>query len=165
MYITILIITSLTLLVVLGFCYLEIRRQIKPRIKIYFPDGSTRASYKAREETNVTLHIKNSGRLAFPKPAATEMTLYVYAPTSFQLKKLEYGNKSETVVNDAPAGGIFRDMRYLSMTGTFDLFHQEEEVVTVLMQMPEKTGKYTIKVPVTSREGDLGIHELEIIVT
>ncbi|MFC2068548.1 hypothetical protein ACFLTP_06030 [Chloroflexota bacterium] len=51
------------------------------------------------------------------------------------------------------------------MRGSFDLFYQEEEVIVVLLQMPAEKGKYGLKLPVTSREGDLGIHELEITVT
>ncbi|MFC2068547.1 hypothetical protein ACFLTP_06025 [Chloroflexota bacterium] len=114
MYIAILIVSSLTFLVVASAFYLEIRSQLKPKIKIRFPDGSVQASFNSGAETEMKLHIKNSGRFTLPKPAATDMTLHVYAPASFQLKNLRYGNKSETAVNDAPAGSIFKDMHYLA---------------------------------------------------
>ena len=163
---TVLIITSITLFVILASIYLEIRRQIKPRIMVYFPDGSTRASYRAKEETNVALHIRNKGRFGFPKPVATNISIYVYTPISFSLRKLEYLGMSETRVRKAPSGGIFGGMHYLSLaaTVTMNLFHAEEETITVLTQMPEETGKQTIKVAIVSDEGDLGVHELEIIV-
>jgi len=48
---------------------------------------------------------------------------------------------------------------------TILLFHKEEEVITLAMQMPEKTGDYPVKVPISSDEGDLGIHELKIIIS
>ncbi len=160
------IIVSITLLAILASIYLEIRRQIKPRIKAYFPDGSSEASYKAKEETNLTIHVQNKGRLGFPKPVAKNMSLYVYTPTSILLKELRWLGQSETQVREAPLGGIFAGMHYLSLPAvvTMSLFHKEEEAVTILMQMPEQTGKQTIKVAVFSDEGDLGVHELEIII-
>ena len=163
----ILAIISVTLFVILGSVYLEVRRQIKPRIKIYFPDGSTKTSYRAKEETNVSIHIQNIGRIGFPKPVAKNIRLFVYTPTSFLLKELRWSGESETDVRKAPSGGIFGGMHYLTLPPTVhvNLFHIEEEAMAVLMQMPEETGKQTIKVAVLSDEGDLGIHELEIIVS
>ena len=160
------IIVSITLLTILGSIYLEIRRQVKPRIKVYFPDGSTRASYRAKEETNVTMHVQNKGRLGFPKPVARNISLFVYTPTSFLLKELRWLGQSETTVREAPSGGIFGGMHYLSLPPpvAMNLFHIEEEAVTILMQMPEKTGKQTIKVAIFSDEGDLGVHHLDIFV-
>ena len=163
----ILIIISITLAVIVVSVCLEIRRQIKPRIEVYFPDDSRPARYKAKEVTNVAIHMRNAGRFGFPKPVATNIRIFVYAPISFTLKKLEYLGMSETHVRKAPSGGIFGGMHYLNLasTVTFSLFHTEEETITVLMQMPEETGKQPIKVAIVSDEGDLGIHKLEIIVT
>ena len=160
------IIVSVTLIAIVGSVYLEIRRQIKPRIKVYFPDGSTQASYKAKEETNVAIHVQNKGRLGFPKPVAKDIGIFVYTPINFSLRKLEYLGMSETSVRKAPSGGIFGGMHYLSLPATvaMNLFHTEEETITVLTQMPEETGKQTIKVAIYSDEGDLGVHELTIIV-
>ena len=162
---TIVIIVSITLLAIFGSVYLEVRRQIKPRIKVYFPDGSTRASYKAREEANVTIHIQNRGRLGLPKPAAMNMCVLVYTPLTFSLKEFSWGTISDTNVKQASSGGIFGGMHYIGGEVPVILFHGEEEFVTVIMQMPERTGQYAIKIAVSSREGDLGIHELEVIVT
>ena len=161
------IITSITLLVILGAFYLELRRQIKPRIKVYFSDGSTQASYEAKEEANVSIHFKNAGRRCFPKPVASNVKLSVDTPTSFMLKELKWGGQSETKVRKALPGGVFGGMHYLRLPATISLqlFHGEEEAVQVLMQMPEETGKWTIKVAILSDEGDLGVHELEIKVT
>lgn len=160
------IIVSLTLLAILGSIYLEIRRQIKPRIKVYFPNGSTRASYKAKEEANVAIHFKNWGRFGFPKPPATSLSVFVNTPTSFLLKTLKsHGGASDNTAVEAPSGGIFGGMQYLSLSKFLDLFHQEEEILVVHMQMPECTGKYIMKVAILSDEGDLGIHKLEIIVS
>jgi hypothetical protein len=164
MNIAMLIIISITLAVSV---YLALRRQVKPRIKVYFPDDSTQASYRAKEETNIAIHIKNRGRFGFPKPVATNMTIFVYTPISFSLRKLKYMDVSETRVAKAPSGGIFGGMHYLTLSPNvnLNLFHGEEETITALMQMPEETGKQTIKVAVFSNEGDLGVHELEIIVS
>ena len=162
----IVIIVSITLLAILASIYLEIRRQIKPRIKVFFPDGSTKISYRAKEETNVAIHIQNRGRLGFSKPVATNISAFVYAPTGFSLRKLEYLGMSETRVRKAPSGGIFGGMHYLSLPATvsMNLFHTEEETITVVTQMTEETGKQTIRVAIFSDEGDLGVHELEVIV-
>jgi len=79
-----LIIASVTLAAVLSHVYLEARRQTKPRIKVYFPDGSTRISYKAKEEASIAIHIQNRGRFGFPKPVARDMCLFVFTlPTFF----------------------------------------------------------------------------------
>lgn len=163
----IVIIASVTLVAVLSHVYLEARGQIKPRIKVYFPDGSTQASYKAKEEANVAIHIKNSGRFGFSKPAAKNMGFFVNAPPCLLLKKLQVqsGSQSETQLIKAPLSGIFGGMHYLSIERALNLFHGEEEAIIVLMQMPQETGKQTIKVAVLSDEGDLGIHELQIIVS
>ena len=160
------IIVSVTFIAIVGSVYLEIRRQIKPRIKVYFPDGSTQASYKAKEETNVAIHIKNIGRRGFPKPVATNINIFVYTPISFSLSKLEYLGMSRTGVEKAPLGGIFGGMHYLSLSPdvTMNLFHREEETIRVLMQMPEETGKQTVKGAIFSDEGDLGVHNLDIVV-
>ena len=83
---SILIITSITLLVILGSIYLEIRRQIKPRIKVYFPSGSTRVSYKAKEEVPVATNIQNKGRLGFSKPSARDTVIFAYTLPVFLLK-------------------------------------------------------------------------------
>ena len=159
------IIVSITLIAILGSVYLEIRRQIKPRIRIYFPDGSTRATYKAKEETNVAIHTTNVGRRGFPKPAATNMSFFVYAPPPLLLKKLQAGNESDTELVKAPLGGIFAGMHYLRVEKALNLFHEEEESITVLIQIPEQTGKQTIKIAVLSYEGDLGVHQLDIFVS
>ena len=158
-------IVSITLLAILGSIYVEIRRQIKPRIKVYFPDGSTRASYRAKEETNVSIHIQNRGRFGFPKPVATAVSVFVFAPPILSLKELRCGPMSDSVVKKAVSGGIFGGMHSLGIREALTLFHKEVEVITVLMQMPEATGRYSIKVPIVSNEGDLGVHELEIIVS
>ncbi len=160
----ILAIISVTLFVILGSVYLEVRRQIKPRIKVYFPDGSTETRYKAKEEASVAIHIKNIGTFGFPKPVATNVSLFIYAPPPLLLKTLQCASRSNTRLVKAPLGGIFGGMHYLSVEEVLNLFHGEEETMTVLTQMPEETGKQTIKVAVLSDEGDLGIHELEIIV-
>jgi len=160
------IIGLITLFAVGGSIYVGIRSQIKPRIKVYFPNSSTQASYKAKEEANVSIHFKNSGRRGFPKPVARNVRLSVNTPTSFLLKELQWGGQSESYVRKALPGGLFAGMHYLRLPPVnLNLFHGEEEAVTVLMQMPEKTGKWTIKVAILSDEGDLGVHELEIIVT
>ena len=160
------IITSITLLVIFGSVYLEIRRQIRPRIKIYFPDGSTRIAYKAKEEINLSINFKNKGWFSLPKPVARNIHLFVYGPSTFLLKELRWASRVQTDVMEAPSGGIFGDMHYLGLPGTVmvNLFHKEEETATILVQMPEKTGRYTFKVAIFSDEGDLGIHELEIII-
>jgi len=157
------IIVVLTLLAVLFSIYLEIRRQIKPRIKVYFPGGSTEAQYKAKEEASVAIHIQNRGKIGLPKPAARAMAFFVYAPHSFTLKQIEVGTDSSNQVMEAPSVGIFKDMRYLQIGGDIFLFDKEEEVVKVLILMPENTGRYPLKVAILSAEGDLGVHELEII--
>ena len=162
---TVLIITSVTLFVILGSIYLEIRRQIKPRIKVYFPDGSTQASYKPKEEVSIALHITNIGRFGFPKPAATEVGMSVYTPITFLLKRLEYGDEYVDEVTRASSGGIFGGMHYIGAKLGLYLSHKEEEVVKLLAEMPEDTGRYPIKVSILSDQGDLGIHELEIIVS
>jgi len=161
-----LIIASVTLVAVLSHVYLEARRQTKPRIKVYFPNGSTQASYKAKEEANVAIHFKNEGRFGFPKPPATSISVFVYTPTSFLLKTLEsHGGASENIVVEAPSGGIFGGMHYSGLSKYLDLFHQEEEIIVVHMQMPECTGKYITKLAFLSDKGDLGIHKLEIVIS
>ena len=90
------IITSITLLAIISSVYLELRRQIKPKIKVYFPNGSTQVSYRTKEEIDVAIHIKNTGRFGFPKPAATNMSFFVYAPTSLLLKCVNRG-KSKVI--------------------------------------------------------------------
>ena len=162
---TIVIITSITLFVIVSSLYLEMRRQAKPKIKVYFPDGSTRASYKAKEEADVAIHIRNIGRRGFPKPAATKMGLFVYAPTPLLLKRLQCGSTSNTELIKAPLSGVFGGMHYLQVERIINLFYGEEEAITVLMQMPEETGKQTIKIATLSDQGDLGIHEVEICIT
>ncbi len=162
---SILIITSITLLVILGSIYLEIRRQIKPRIRVYFPDGSTKISYKVKEEANVAIHVQNKGRLGFPKPAAMDICVLIYMSPTFLMKEFRWAHISDTNVKQASSGGIFGGMHYVGGAIPCILFHREEEAITVVMQMPERTGKYLAKIAVSSREGDLGIHELEIIVT
>ena len=161
----VLIITLVTLFVILGSVYLQIRRQIKPRIKVYFPDGSTRVSYKAKKETPVAIHMRNAGRFGFPKPAARDMTILVYTLPVFLLKEFRWAGKSSPYVKEAPSGGIFGGMHYMGGDTSLMLVHEEEEVITVVMQMPKNTGKYPVKIAVSSREGDLGIHELEIIIS
>ena len=159
------IIVSITLIAIISSVYLEIRRQIKPRIKVYFPDGSTQARYRAKEETNIAIHIQNSGRVGFPKPVARKINIFVYAPTNFLLKEIRYAGMADTDVTQAPTGGIFGGMQYFTIQNALSLFQKEEEVITFVTQMPENTGKYSIKVAISSDEGDLGIHELEIIVS
>ena len=160
-----LIIASVTLVAVLSHVYLEARRQTKPRIKVYFPDGSTQILYRAKEEANVAIHFKNYGRFGFPKPPATSISVFVYTPTSFLLKTLKsHAGGSDNTVVEAPSGGIFGGMHYLGLSEYLALFHQEEEIIVVHMQMPECTGKYTMKLAVLSDEGDLGVHNLDIIV-
>ena len=161
----ILIITAVTLVVILGSLYLEIRRQIKPRIKVYFPDGSTQASYKAKENATVALHMKNSGRFGLPKPVATELSILVYTPTNLLLKKWSCIDGMDNRLRKAPLGGIFGGMHYMGGETRLSLFDKEEELMTILLQMPEGKGKYPVKVAITSKEGDLGIHKLTIIVT
>ncbi len=158
------IITLITLVVILGSVYLEMRRQIKPGIKVYFPDGSTQVRYRAKEEVPMSIHIQNKGRFGFPKPAATKIGIFIYAPTTFLLKELRGGEDRDTEIVKAPSGGIFGGMHYLGIEETFILFHKEEEVITVDMQMPQDTGKYSIKVTILSEQGDLGIHQLDIVV-
>jgi len=97
-----LIIASVTLVAVLSHVYLEARRQTKPRIKVYFPDGSTKASYRAKEETNVAIHIKNSGRFTFPKPVATNLSVFVYTLPTFLMKEFKWVDQSTTYVKQAP---------------------------------------------------------------
>ena len=162
---TLLIITSATLFVILSSIYLEIRRQIKPRIKVYFPGGSTKISYRAKEEANMSIHIQNTGRFGLPKPVARDISVLVYTPPTFLLKEFKWGTISDTEVKQASSGGIFGEMHYIGGETPYILFSKEEEDLTVVMQMPERTGRYTVKIAVSSREGDLGIHELEIIVT
>ena len=159
------IIVSVTFIAIVGSVYLEIRRQIKPRIMVYFPDGSTRASYRAKEETNVSIHIQNRGRFGFPKPVATAVSVFVFTSPNLLLKELRCGRMSDSVVKKGVSGGIFGGMHSLGIREALTLFHKEVEVITVLMQMPEATGSYSIKVPIVSNEGDLGVHELEIIVS
>ena len=159
------IIVSITLAAILGSVYLEIRRQIKPRIKVYFPDGSTQASYKAKEEASVTIHIKNIGRYGFSKPCATELRIWVYTLPDFSLRELRWSSGSSPYARQAPSGGIFGGMQYVGDETSLSLFYKEEETITVAMQMPEKTGRYTAKVALQSAQGDLGIHELRIIVS
>ena len=163
----ILIITLVTLFVILGSVYLEMRRQTKPRIKVCFPGGSTQMSYQVKEEANVAIHIQNRGRLGFPKPVARNVHAFIYTPTNFLLKELRWSGESETRVQKAASGGIFGGMNYLTtpVDLIINLFHGEEETTTVHMQMPEETGVYPIKVAVLSSEGDLGVHELKIIVS
>ncbi len=161
----ILAIISVTLFVILGSVYLEMRRQAKPKIAVYFPNGSKRISYRAKEEANVAIHIKNIGRFGLPKPCATTLAIFVYTRPTFLLKEFRWVDQSSPYVKQAPSGGIFRDMHYMGGKTTLSLFHKEEEVITVAMQMPEKTGNYPVKVPISSDQGDLGIHKLEIIVT
>ncbi len=161
----ILILISVTLLVILGSVYLEIRRQIKPNLKIYFPDGSTKISYRAKEEASVAIHIKNIGKLGLPKPVARNIAAFVYSTPTFLLKQFKWGSISITQVNQASAGGIFGGMQYMSVKAPCILFHGEEEVITIVMQMPENTGNYSVKVAISSDEGDLGIHDLKIIVS
>jgi hypothetical protein len=158
-------IVSITLLAILGSIYLEIRRQIKPRIRVSFPNSLTKISYKAKEESGVAIHMKNSGRFGFPKPAAMDMIILVYTLPTFVLKELKWSDNSETYVKKAPSGGIFGGMHYIGGETSLILFHEEEEVITVVMQMPENTGKYPVKVAISSQEGDLGIHQLEITIT
>ena len=159
------IIVSVTLIAIVGSIYLEVRGQIKPRIKVYFPDGSTRVSYKAKEEAPVTIHIQNRGGFGLPKPVARDITVFVYTPLTFLLKEFKWSNISDTEIKQASSGGIFGGMHYIGGETPHLLFNKEEEDLAVVMQMPEKTGLYTVRVAVSSREGDLGIHELEIIVT
>ena len=90
--------------------------------------------------------------------------MYLHCPL-FLLKGFRWGSISTTDVKQAPSGGIFGGMHYIGGETAFILFHREEEVITVVMQMPENTGKYPVKVAISSEEGDLGIHELTIIVT
>jgi hypothetical protein len=160
---TVVIIVSVTLLAILGSIYLEIRRQIKPKIKIYFPDGSTQMRYRAKEESNIAIHIKNTGTLGFPKPAATEIVIFVYMPLIFSPTKLQYSQRASTIVLKAPTGGLFSNMQYLAI-GDIVLFHKEEEVITLSTQLPEATGKYPVKVAILSDQGDLGVHQLDISV-
>jgi hypothetical protein len=158
------IIVSITLVAILGSVYLEIRRQIKPRIKVYFPDGSTQASYKSKEETEIAIHFRNAGRFAFPKPAARELAIFLYAPRTFTLKQIKTGTNSSSEVMESPSAGLFRDLQYLRVGGDIFLFHKEEEVVKALMVMSENTGMYTLKVAILSAQGDLGVHRLHIVV-
>ena len=158
------LIATTTLLAVLGSIYLEIRRQTKPTIRVYFPDGSKRISYRAKEQANIAIHIKNIGRFGFPKPAATEMAIFVYMPLSFLPTKLEYAPTIHTKIGKAPSGGLFSNMQYLAI-GHMQLFHNEEEVITLSTGLPEATGRYFIKTAVTSGQGDLGVHQLEVIAT
>ena len=159
------IIVSVTLIAIVGSVYLEIRRQVKPRIKVYFPDGSTKISYKAEKEANMSIHIKNNGRFGLPKPVARDIGVLVYTPPTFLLKEFKWGTISDTLVKQASSGGIFGGMHYIGGETPYILFNKEEEDLTVVMQMPERTGRYTVKIAVSSREGDLGIYELEVIVT
>ncbi len=96
--------------------------------------------------------------------AARKIGLSVYVPINFLLRSIEYAGVSVSNVTKAPSGGIFGGMQYLGIGEAFDLSYKEEEAIKVLMQMPEETGKYNIKIPIYSLEGDLGIHNLEIIV-
>ena len=159
------IIVSITLLAILASIYLQIRGQTKPRIRVYFPDGSTKISYRAKEETPVAIHFQNKGRLGFPKPASTNLSIVVYTMPTFLLKEFRWTDNSSPYVKQAPSGGIFGGMHYMGGSTTLMLFHKEEEVITVVTQMPEKTGNYPVKVAISSDQGDLGIHTLEIIVT
>ena len=158
------IIVSVTLIAIFGSVYLEVRGQIKPRIRVYFPDGSTQISYKAKEEAPIAIHIKNSGRFGFPKPVVTEISILVYAPTNLLLKEFQCAGGDDNNLKKAPLGGIFGGMHYLGGKTTLMLFDKEEEVITVLMQMPEQTGKQTLKIATESKQGDLSVHNLEIIV-
>jgi len=160
------IIGVITLLAVFATIYVGIRGQIKPRIKVYFPDGSMRASHEAKKKANVAIHFKNRGRFGFPKPPATSISVYVYTSTSFLITTLKsHGGMSSNVVVEAPSGGIFGGMHYTGLEEYLSLFHQEEEIMILHTQMPECTGEYTIKLAILSDQGDLGIHKLEIVVS
>ena len=141
------------------------RRQSNPRMKVCFPDGSTRISYRAKEEANVAIHINNIGRFGLPKPVATNLHIFVYVPPTFLLKEFRWLGETTNYTKQAPSGGIFGGMHYMGGEVTLSLFHKEEEVITLAMQMPEKTGNYPVKVPISSAQGDLGIHDLEITIT
>lgn len=165
MDITIPIIMVITLFAVLGSVYLQVRRGVKPRIKLHFADGSDQIAYRAKEETSVAIHMENKGTLSLPKVTATHMHIFVYAPTSLLLKALRdnYG-RSTTATYKAPADGLFQGMHCISFKEDLYLFYKETEVLTLNVQMPAETGRHTIKIAVLSDQGDLGVHRLDIII-
>ena len=167
----IIVLSAITLMFVGSSLLVALRRGAKPRMKIYFPDGYAHTTYKRGEEVPVSFHIKNIGAgPLLPKLAAAEIVVFVYTPLNFELKKIIWGRGSDSEVINAPADGIFKGMHYVRLGGGgilgggFSLYYQEVEAMTVDMKMPEETGRYIIQVPIDSKQGDLGIHKLQISV-
>lgn len=160
----IVVISLITLIFVGASLIVAIRHGTKPRILAYFPDGSTQARYTHGEELSVSFHIKNVGtKFLMPNIATTDTSLFVYTPLKFVLKKITLGPFTNSKVFNTPADGIFKEMQYL-VIGGFSLYYGEVESFTVDMIMPTETGQYTICIAMMSKEGDLGIKNLEICI-
>jgi len=163
----ILIIISITLLFTVGLfllhCFLGLPERIKPRIKVYFEGGSTVARYEAKEEIVVPFFVTNIGR-GFLRPEARRVNVCVNTPTTLPIKKLVYLDYSiDGPPMIAPKGGRFEGMHFLAIHDAHSIFYGEEMPVNVHIGMPEQKTRYNLEVDVSSAQGSLGIHTLEII--
>ncbi|ODS33486.1 MAG: hypothetical protein SCARUB_01394 [Candidatus Scalindua rubra] len=108
------------------------------------------------------------------KPAATMLTVFIYFPESFTIKEaIRYeapAVKTEEVFQASPSGK-FKGMKYIAVPSSYEvrppaisiLSYEEDVLCKVKINIPD-TGKITedIYIQMTSREGDLGVHELVI---
>jgi len=139
-------------------------KQIPPKIKVCFSDGTDGGTfplrYKANTVDQIPIYIENIG-----EKIITRADISVYMDKNFFPIKLIYlgGEEADKVLETTPihpyGSGI---MQYLYTKSDFVLRKGEAEIVTLVTRMPITPAVYSLKVTLASIQGDGGIYELKV---
>lgn len=143
----------------------------KPRIQVRFPDLSSRVTYHHNEDRTITFHFKNKGDLfRLKKPSANLITAFMYFPCNFEIKEVRRAGYKTNEIFKTPISGRFKNMQYVLVPSVYKynppaitvLYYEETEICEVDVRTPKETGIYDIFIPISSREGELGVEKVKI---
>jgi hypothetical protein len=152
----------------------------KPRVRVYFWDQITNeCSKKVVLRPGITtlgFLFRNEGDfLRLRNPAATMLTAFLYFPKDFEIIEARRFETPLTRSRDyflASPSGRFAGMKYIAVPSVYEikppaisiLSYKEDVICEVDIRVPNAVvnKKFEIYCQITSREGDLGVHTLNV---
>lgn len=171
------IVASMSLIVASMSLY---RAVAKPRVKVYFWDQVTNRLHKKIAVTpgdkTFRFVFRNYGDiLRLWKPAATQLTVFVYLPEEFQIKAArrfetpEVSLRQDEIYSASPSG-IFAGRKYFAVPSVYQIrppaisivSYREDVICEADITIPGSSRKWEIYFQMSSREGGLRVRKLSI---
>ncbi len=152
---------------------------VKPSVRAYFWDS--RRSQESRElatksgAVTIQLFLRNEGDLLrLWKPAATQLTGYIYFPDAIKVKEIRRVLRHDIMSKEvyfAGETGRFGRMNYVEIPSAYSvrppavtiLSYGEDVHVEIDVEIPDENENWPIFVQIVSAQGDLGVASLNLI--